>query len=274
MKLVTWNVQWCRGVDGVVDPARIVAEARRLADFDVLCLQEIADNYPDPRLAGSDGSDQFSRLAQLLPGFTAVPGVAVDQPGDDGRRRRFGNMILSRLPVGRVLRHSLPWPDSPESPSMPRVAVEAIVKAPFGHVRVVSTHLEYYSARHRAAQIARLGELRLEWLAEREPVDDEGPFHSQPGTRSSILCGDFNLPPEDPLHRQILDLGFVDAWEALNPGAAHPATFRVHERAEGASPYCCDFVFVTPDLAPRLASIGIDGDNRASDHQPLILELS
>ncbi|MGE5088336.1 MAG: endonuclease/exonuclease/phosphatase family protein, partial [Candidatus Levyibacteriota bacterium] len=48
MKLITWNVQWCRGVDGRVDPARIVAEARRFADFDVLCLQEIADNYPDP----------------------------------------------------------------------------------------------------------------------------------------------------------------------------------------------------------------------------------
>ena len=46
MKLITWNVQWCRGVDGRVDPARIVAEAKRLADFDVLCLQEIADNFP------------------------------------------------------------------------------------------------------------------------------------------------------------------------------------------------------------------------------------
>ena len=82
MKLMTWNVQWCRGVDGVVDPARIVAEAKRLADFDVLCLQEIADNYPDPRLAGSDGADQFARISQLLPGFTAVSGIAVDQPAD------------------------------------------------------------------------------------------------------------------------------------------------------------------------------------------------
>ncbi|MGC1818395.1 MAG: endonuclease, partial [Casimicrobiaceae bacterium] len=49
MILVTWNVQWCRGVDGRVDPARIVDAARGLADFDLLCLQEVADNYPDPR---------------------------------------------------------------------------------------------------------------------------------------------------------------------------------------------------------------------------------
>ncbi|MGE5104484.1 MAG: endonuclease/exonuclease/phosphatase family protein, partial [Betaproteobacteria bacterium] len=92
MIIITWNVQWCRGVDGNVDPARIVSEAKRLADFDVLCLQEIADGYPDPRLAGSDGEDQFAHLAALLPQYTAIPGVAVDQPGDGPRRRRFGNV--------------------------------------------------------------------------------------------------------------------------------------------------------------------------------------
>jgi endonuclease/exonuclease/phosphatase family metal-dependent hydrolase len=182
-------------------------------------------------------------------------------------------MILSRLPVGRILRHSLPWPAAPDEPSMPRAAVEAIVRAPFGHVRIVSTHLEYYCAEHRAAQIARLAQLHLEWGIERKQVDEEGPFRSQPSPRSTIICGDFNLPPDDPLHRQILDIGFVDAWEALHPGVAHPPTFRVHARDEGESPYCCDFVFVTPDLAPRLASIRIDGANRASDHQPVIVEL-
>ena len=61
MKIITWNVQWCRGVDGRVDPARIVEHAKALADFDVLCLQEIASNFPDPRLAGSRGENQFAR---------------------------------------------------------------------------------------------------------------------------------------------------------------------------------------------------------------------
>jgi hypothetical protein len=60
---------------------------RQLADFDVLCLQEIADNFPDPRLAGNTDEDQFATLAALLPGFTAVGGAAVDHPGDGGRRR-------------------------------------------------------------------------------------------------------------------------------------------------------------------------------------------
>jgi endonuclease/exonuclease/phosphatase family metal-dependent hydrolase len=156
---------------------------------------------------------------------------------------------------------------------MPRIAVEATVTAPFGPVRIVSTHLEYYSAAHRAAQVARLAQLRLEWQGERKAVEEEGPFRSQPSPASAIVCGDFNLPPDDPLHAEILALGFVDAWEALHPGVPHPPTFRVHERDKGESPYCCDFVFVTPDLAPRLKSIRIDGENRASDHQPVIVEL-
>jgi len=41
MQLITWNIQWSRGCDGVVDPARIIRVCREMADFDVLCLQEV-----------------------------------------------------------------------------------------------------------------------------------------------------------------------------------------------------------------------------------------
>jgi endonuclease/exonuclease/phosphatase family metal-dependent hydrolase len=250
---------------------------RRIADPDVACLQEIASNFVD--LPGSKGEDQPVVLSRELPQYEPVVGWGVDVPGPagarkrgDGARKRFGNMILSRLPVERVLRHSLPWPAAPDEPSMPRVAVEAIVEAPFGHVRVITTHLEYYSAEHRAAQIARLAQIQLEARAERKRVDEAGAFRSYPSPASIILCGDFNLPPDDALHERILKLGFVDAWETLHPSEPHPPTFRLHERKPGESPYCCDFVFVTPDLVPRLASIRIDADNRASDHQPVIVE--
>jgi len=49
--------------------------------------------------------------------------------------------------------------------------------------------------------------------------------------------------------------------------------YRVHERHEGQSPYCCDYIFVTEDLAPRLRGIAVDGANRASDHQPVSVTL-
>ena len=37
---------------------------------------------------------------------------------------------------------------------------------------------------------------------------------------------------------------------------------------------CCDYVFLTPDLVPRLRSIRIDSETQASDHQPVIVELA
>ena len=79
MKLITWNVQWCRGVDWRVDPARVAAEARRLADFDVLCLQEIADNFP-----ASAAGRQHRRGPVRAARRTLLPGLH----GDSRRRRR------------------------------------------------------------------------------------------------------------------------------------------------------------------------------------------
>ena len=93
MKLVTWNIQWGLGMDGRLDLARIVDEARQFADFDVLCLQEVADGFAD--LEQHAGENQFAHLAALLPEFIPVEGVAVDLPGPSGRRRRFGNDLLT-----------------------------------------------------------------------------------------------------------------------------------------------------------------------------------
>jgi endonuclease/exonuclease/phosphatase family metal-dependent hydrolase len=47
----------------------------------------------------------------------------------------------------------------------------------------------------------------------------------------------------------------------------------VHQHKDDEEPYCCDYVYVTEDLVPRLRSIAVDADNRASDHQPVIVEL-
>jgi endonuclease/exonuclease/phosphatase family metal-dependent hydrolase len=276
VRLVSWNVQWCRGLDGVVDPARIAREARRF-DPDVVCLQEVSVGFSD--LPGSRGEDQVAALERELAGYALFYAPAVDVPTSHGGRAKFGNLIASRLPVGRVLRHMLPWPPS-SAPSMPRAALEATVHAPFGAVRVTSTHLEYYSTRHRAAQIERLREIHSEVQAEMRTESGAGPFRALERPQSGIVCGDFNLPPEDPLRARFLEafLGdapqFLDSWQALHPGEPHPHTFRVHEREEGAKPYCCDYVFVSEDLRPRLKSISVDGMNRASDHQPVLLELS
>ena len=284
MILITWNVQWCRGVDLVVDPARIVVEARRLADFDVLCLQEIADNYPDPRLPGSSGEDQFARLAQLLPQYAAIPGIAVDQPGD-GRRRRFGNMILSRLPVLQVYRHLLPYPCDPGVPGMPRIAIEAVVDAPSGDVRVITTHLEYYSDLQRMAQAEALRTIYADGHAHARDagitLNDGGPFQTFIRPRATIITGDCNFEPDSPEYRRMLEPfpdetpPLLDAWHLMNPGKPHPSTFKIYQKDEPTDPELhCDFIFVGDELRARVRDIRVDRQTRAADHQPVILTLA
>ena len=285
MKVMTWNVQWCCGVDKRVDPARIVSEARRLFDFDVLCLQEIAANYPHPRLHGSAGEDQFAVLAALLPGYTAVAGVATDHPAEDGGRRRFGNLILSRLPVRQVFRHLLPSPVDPGVNGMNRIAVEAVVSAPFGDVRVITTHLEWYSLKQRSAQVEALRAIYAEGHGHARAgsiVDKSGgPFHTYLRPAATIICGDFNLEYDHPLHARMQDVftdgtpPLVNAWDLLHPGAPYPATFKVHEKWVPGDPELhCDFLFVSPELRPRVRALHVDRATQASDHQPVMLDLA
>jgi endonuclease/exonuclease/phosphatase family metal-dependent hydrolase len=269
MRLVSWNLQWCRGMDGVVDPPRVARVARELADPDVCCFQEVAQGFHT--LPGSSGEDQVAALAAGFPGYSAHFGWGVDIGG----RRRFGNLILSRLPVGRVMRHSLPWPAEAGVPSMPRIAIEAVIESAWGALRVTTTHLEYYSARQRAAQVERLLEINAEACAHAQARpstrDDEGPFHPQPRPAAGILAGDFNMRPDDPLMARLAE-AYADAWPQAHPRQAHVPTFRLE--AAGESPYCCDFVLATRDIASRIKSVRVDLQTRASDHQPVIVELS
>jgi len=282
LRLLQWNIQWCRGMDGRVDPARIARVAQELADPDVICFQEVAINYAT--LAGSDGEDQVELLRRAFPGYTAVFGVAVEAPDERGGRRQFGNLLLSRLPVRQAYRHTLPWPAGGGKPSMPRIAVEAVIEAPFGPVRVTTTHLEYYSARQRAAQVERLRELHAEACghARAKPParEDSGPFQQLERPRRAIITGDFNMQTDDPAYARLLapfegsEPRFVDAWAHLHPGQKHPPTFCLYDKEYAKVPYCCDFVFASEDLAPRLKSIRVDARTQASDHQPVIVEFS
>ena len=283
MKLITWNIQWGRGADGRVDLERILAHARRLADFDVLCLQEVSAGYPE--LPGGDGSDQFRALAKRLPEFTAIAGVATDAPRTGGGRRAFGNMILSRLPVLQVFRHLLPWPADAGVMSMQRVAIEATLRTPFGLLRVTTTHLEYYSLLQRSAQVERLRELHREAVAQsraqRPGGIGDGAFEHMPRGGPAILTGDFNFLPDAAERNALLaDFGddtpaYRDAWLIAHPGQPHAPSVGLYDKAQWPGPpFTFDFVFVSADLAPRVGNVRIDAQSDASDHQPLLLELS
>jgi endonuclease/exonuclease/phosphatase family metal-dependent hydrolase len=287
MKLITWNIQQGRDRNGVPDLEGAIDYVRGLADFDVLCLQEVASGYDDPdrpgQPAGGDGSDQFAQLAALLPGFTAHAGVVTDTIGLN-RRRAFGNMIVSRYPVLQVFRHSLPWPADPGVMSMQRGALEATLDTPLGLVRLTTTHLEYFSVLQRTAQVGRLRELHREALMHARgarPGDaSAGPFRAVPRAAAALLTGDCNFLPGSNEHTRLLAPfddalpRYCDAWQLAHPGAPHAPTVGLHDRAPGAAPpFTFDFVCVSEDLAGSVRDLRVDAGETGSAHQPVLLEL-
>jgi endonuclease/exonuclease/phosphatase family metal-dependent hydrolase len=275
MNLITWNLQWGRGIDDRVDLARIVKTARAMSDFDVFCVQEIADNFPG--LGGNDDRDQFAELSSLLPGYGVVTAPAVDVAADGVRRRRFGVAIYSRYPVISSRAHALPWPADPGKKSMPRTAAEATLETPMGALRVTTTHLEYYSELQRYAQAARLRDLHDE-ACDRATrpmarIREGGPFDATAQTQAAILTGDFNCTTDSLAYAEIMRgmSPYVDAWKVANGDTPHVPTFCVHDRRYSKTPYCCDFIFVSDNAASRVKAVSVDSSTADSDHQPVLL---
>lgn len=280
MRLVTWNTQWCKGLDGVVSVERIIDGARALADFDVLCLQEISQNYP--QLTGDTPPDQPAEIAKALPGFEVVFGAAIDErPIGGAVRQRFGNLIASRLPVLQVQQLALPSPagKGESHPWMPRLCTVCTLQADWGPVRVMTTHLEYHSESHRLAQARTLRQWHDSFRSQVDSppparADQDGtPYQPKPYTSDILLCGDFNSEPNSSPYEALTASGegqpFQDAWLLTNPGETHPPTFRLFDDTFGPTPVAVDFCFVSRSLSPRLAEIDVDTTTRVSDHQPV-----
>lgn len=279
MKLMSYNVQWFRGVDGVVDPARTLNAARAFSDFDVLCLQEIAQDYPG--LAGGGDFDQPARVAALLPGYQVFYTPGLDELRGDGsaRRKRFGNLIATRLPVLQVEHAQLPWLADASGPSMRRVCTVLTVQTRSGLLRVMTTHLEYFAASQRQAQTARLRALHAEANALARTVGTQamgqGTYGAKPHTTRALLCGDFNCEVGTPEYAQLTAPGedaFVDVFRHLHPGAAQPGTFGLYDHTYMKQPIACDFVFASPEVAPLARSFRVEQQLQCSDHQPVVVE--
>jgi endonuclease/exonuclease/phosphatase family metal-dependent hydrolase len=265
--IVTWNIQCGLGCDGVVDLARVARVVRGMGEADVICFQEVARN--DPAIAG--GADQAAQLQALFPGYQAFFGAGVERPP-----RQFGNLLLSRLPVLEVLRHLLPRPAHGGIKHMQRQAIEAVIATRTGALRVMTTHLEYYSPLHRAAQLERLRALQAE-VADNEarpPKPAASPFDPVRRPASLVLCGDYNLLPDDAEYKALFQPPLIDAWTFFRKGEAHPPTTGLFDRKQWPmGGHCRDYFAVTADVARRIATLEIDLSTDASDHQPLRLAI-
>lgn len=269
--IVTWNIQCGLGCDGAVDLPRIARVVKAMGEADVICMQEVARN--DPAIAG--GADQAAELEALFPGYAVFFGPGLDRNGN-AKRRQFGNLLLSRRPVLQVLRHLLPRPAEGGIKHMQRQAIEAVIETRAGALRVVTTHLEYYSPLHRAAQIERLRALHAEAVENeaRPPKPAASPYDATPRSASLVLCGDLNFLPHEKEYGQLFEPPLHDAWRVARGGEPHPPTTGLHDRVQWTmGGHCRDYFAVTADVAQRIAALEIDVATDASDHQPLRLTI-
>lgn len=206
LKVVTLNIWHDAG--NWPTRLRLIAQALRQSDADVIGLQEIledkAKNLPN----------QADSIAALLDGYS-VNFTAVDPAGSP---KRYGNAILSRLPVIDVASRKLePLNDF-------RTAILARVDVDGQAVDIVNTHLAN-QPEAGAVRAQQIGDL-LGWLP-----NDGTPV---------VAMGDFNAPLEDSGLAGLAGRGLLTA---LPPGAAQ--TTLVTSR--GHSARVIDHIFVERD---------------------------
>jgi endonuclease/exonuclease/phosphatase family metal-dependent hydrolase len=95
LRVATYNIHRCRGLDGRTNPAR-VAEVIRNIDADVVALQEvIGASQTSPGHAEELG-------AMLGMGWVMAPARHL-------RGALFGNVVMSRLPIRQHSQYDLSW---------------------------------------------------------------------------------------------------------------------------------------------------------------------
>jgi endonuclease/exonuclease/phosphatase family metal-dependent hydrolase len=140
--VATYNVHKCVGTDRRYDPARVAAVLRELA-ADIVSLQEVGGERNGMPLA-----DQAGFLARET-GLHLVPG-----PDRPYRRSRFGNAILTRLPV-RAVRYI----DLSVADCEPRGALDVDLDAGSQKLRVIATHFGLRGGERRAQTLRLLAAL-------------------------------------------------------------------------------------------------------------------
>jgi endonuclease/exonuclease/phosphatase family metal-dependent hydrolase len=95
LRIATYNIHRCRGLDGRTRPERIAAVLSSI-DADVVALQEVVG-------AGPRGGGQAEEIGAAL-GMGWIMSSARLMRG-----HQFGNVVLSRLPIGDHVEHDLSW---------------------------------------------------------------------------------------------------------------------------------------------------------------------
>ncbi len=286
MKFVSYNIQYGIGMDGGFDLGRI---AKSIEGADIIALQEVTRGF-----VKNNHVDLVASFAELFSDYfhvyAAPCDVLLDISVENGRRieRRFqfGNMILSRWPILATRHLLLPRSRTIDKLNLQRGALEAVIAAPDGPVRVYSVHLDHVSPDERLSQIRYLKDRVLNFVAEGGALTgaaEEG-FPDPPLPEDFILMGDFNMEPESPEYIAMVgrqDRYYSRSLRANEPvdvldrlGLLSPQSFTwAKPPGDGPVKMHLDHCFVNSGLAPRLKNAWVDHNALGSDHFPLWIEV-
>jgi len=239
LRVMTYNVHSCVGIDGKLSPHRI---ARVIARYrpDVVALQEVDVGRLRTRQA-----DQAQLIGACLKmNYHFYPTIRIAE-------ERYGDCILCRLPMRLVKTGVLPTV-SGRRRLEPRGALWVALELDGRAIQFVNTHLGL-NAREKLRQIRTL--LGEDWLG------------TGSGSDPVILCGDFNALPLSSVWK-LCSQRFRDVQIDLSNRSPRRTWFGHYPIAR------IDHIFVNSQVEVVSVDVGDDYLSRlASDHRPLFAEL-
>ena len=238
MRLLTYNVHRCVGVDRRLDVDRI---AGVIAEYepDIVCLQEL-----DVGRARTGGVDQAGLIAERLSMSVRFhPAMRVEA-------EEYGDAIMTRWPEQLV--KAGPLPTIRGVPGLePRGALWVRVEVAGAALDVVTTHLGLVPSEQQLQAAALVGP---DWL---DHADRTGPL---------LLAGDFNATSITRPYKTIVER-LEDCQRQLGQRPS------IKTFPSGFPAIRIDHVFVTEDI--RITGVRADFSplsRMASDHLPLAVD--
>ncbi|MCX5643975.1 MAG: endonuclease/exonuclease/phosphatase family protein [Phycisphaerae bacterium] len=179
LRVLSYNIHHGEAMDKKFDYQRLAKVINDLSP-DIVALQEV--DVGTERASGVNQAALLGKLCKMHHAF----GQAMPYQGG-----QYGEAILSRFPIEKVLVHPLPY----EFEQEPRAALEVRIKPDgIGPIAFVGTHLCHQKVENRVQQTQRISRL----------------FSKQEGG-PVILAGDFNSRPGRESMKVLLDAGWIDA---------------------------------------------------------------
>lgn len=241
LRVMTYNIHSCAGMDGKVRPER-VARVINQFDPDVVAVQEV--DCHRPRTGGHDQAQLIADHLRMNHVFEAM---------FEEEKERYGIAIFSKHPLNLVKAGYLTKAESGifrEARGAIWVQVDMEGRKSF---HFINTHFGLGRG-ERVRQVREL--LGPDWLG------------AIPRNEPVILCGDLNAGPKSPVFRQLQDR-LDDCQGAREVGARPKATF------SSINPFLrLDHIFVSHHF--RVESVEVPRSPTAvmaSDHLPVCVEL-